>query len=210
MKFLVDMALSPAIASWLRLQGHDAVHADDLGMHQSSDAEILRVAAESGRIVITVDLDFPRLLAALGTEGPGLILLRGGNYSEQQSLDCVRRVLMSVTPEDLPRSIVVVESRANPAAKTSRLESLQNVPWRDSVELRPRRKVVEAAGVEPASEKVYRRKTTCVSGSLIFVRLMRNTARERRLSLIVFGWRLQTEAFGLLLQNYAPRISAGP
>jgi len=27
--------------------------------------------------------------------------------------------------------------------------------------------VVEAAGVEPASEKVYRRKATCVSGSVV-------------------------------------------
>jgi hypothetical protein len=35
-------------------------------------------------------------------------------------------------------------------------------------------RVVEAAGVEPASEKVYRRKATCVSGSVIFVHLMRN------------------------------------
>jgi len=34
--------------------------------------------------------------------------------------------------------------------------------------------MVEAAGVEPASEKVYREKTTCVSGSLVFVRLLRN------------------------------------
>jgi len=34
--------------------------------------------------------------------------------------------------------------------------------------------VVEAAGVEPASEKVPRKKTTCVSGSVVFVRPMRN------------------------------------
>ena len=35
-------------------------------------------------------------------------------------------------------------------------------------------KLVEAAGVEPASEKVQGDKTTCVSDSLIFDRLMRN------------------------------------
>ncbi len=33
--------------------------------------------------------------------------------------------------------------------------------------------MVEAAGVEPASEKVYREKTTCVSGSVFFVRFIR-------------------------------------
>jgi len=36
-----------------------------------------------------------------------------------------------------------------------------------------RRPLVEAAGVEPASEKVNREKTTCVSGSVVLVRLMR-------------------------------------
>jgi len=33
---------------------------------------------------------------------------------------------------------------------------------------------VEAAGVEPASEKVNRKKTTCVSGSVFFDHPMRN------------------------------------
>jgi len=33
---------------------------------------------------------------------------------------------------------------------------------------------VEAAGVEPASEKVNRKKTTCVSGSVFLVHPMRN------------------------------------
>ncbi len=40
---------------------------------------------------------------------------------------------------------------------------------------------MEAAGVEPASEKVYREKTTCVSGSVFFIRLLRN--RQERDSL---------------------------
>jgi predicted nuclease of predicted toxin-antitoxin system len=61
------------------------------------------------RVIVTADLDFPRLLALVGTFGPGLILLRGGNYSEQESLDCVRRVLKAIAHEELPRSIVVVD-----------------------------------------------------------------------------------------------------
>lgn len=109
MKFFIDMPLSPEVAQWLRAEGHDAVHANDLSMHQSPDSEILRFAADTERVIITADLDFPRLLAALGSAGPGLILLRGGNYSEAESLDCVRRVLMSITLDDLPRSIVVVD-----------------------------------------------------------------------------------------------------
>lgn len=109
MKFFVDMPLSPELAQWLRTEGHDAVHATDLFMHQSPDSEILRFASGDGRVIITADLDFPRLLAALGSAGPGLILLRGGNYSEAESLACLRRVLFSIAHDELPRSIVVVD-----------------------------------------------------------------------------------------------------
>ena len=109
MKFLIDMPLSPELARWLRAEGHDAVHANELSMHRTPDSEILQVAARDDRVVITADLDFPRLLAALGSTGPGLILLRGGNHSEAESRDCVRRVLMSIAQAELPRSIVVVD-----------------------------------------------------------------------------------------------------
>ena len=42
--------------------------------------------------------------------------------------------------------------------------------------------LVEAAGVEPASEIVCREKTTCVSGSVVFVRYVRD--RQERNSLV--------------------------
>ena len=45
--------------------------------------------------------------------------------------------------------------------------------------------VVEAAGVEPASEKVYREKTTCVSGSVVFVRLLRNRQEKDALARLI-------------------------
>jgi predicted nuclease of predicted toxin-antitoxin system len=108
-KFLVDMPLSPDLAQWLRAEGHDGVHAAELSMNLSPDSEILRTAANTGRVIITADLDFPRLLAGLGSTSPGLILLRGGNYSEAESRDCVRRVLMSVAHAELPESVVVVD-----------------------------------------------------------------------------------------------------
>ena len=53
MKFLVP--LSPELAQWLRVEGHDAVHASAISLNQAPDAVILRV---------------PRLLATLGAEGP--------------------------------------------------------------------------------------------------------------------------------------------
>jgi predicted nuclease of predicted toxin-antitoxin system len=105
------MALSPNLAAWLRSEGHDAVHASDLALDRAPDTQILATAVADGRIVITADLDFPRLLAALSTKGPGLILLRGGNYTEAESLQCVRRVLMALPPKELAESLVVVDQK---------------------------------------------------------------------------------------------------
>ena len=49
--------------------------------------------------------------------------------------------------------------------------------------------MVEAAGVEPASEKVNREKTTCVSGPVVFDRLMRDRQERGGLARLisVFG-----------------------
>ena len=68
---------------------------------------------------------------------------------------------------------------------------------------------MEAAGVEPASEKVYRRKATCVSGSVVVGRSL-DTGEKKRLSPIKSGFRLQAEALDLLLQDDALGPRAGP
>ncbi len=109
MKFLVDMPLSPALAAWLVQQGHDASHASQLGLDRASDASILRRAQEEQRVLVTVDLDYPRLLALTQAESPGLILFRGGNYSEVEAVDRLTRALETIPNEELPRSIVVIE-----------------------------------------------------------------------------------------------------
>lgn len=108
MKFLVDVPLSPSLAKWLDSQGHQAVHAFKAGLGTASDAEILSKAAQEGRIIITCDLDFPPLLAASGQKSPGLILFRGGNYSDLQVLGLLQNVLRSVAEHDLARSLIVV------------------------------------------------------------------------------------------------------
>jgi hypothetical protein len=69
------------------------------------------------------------------------VLLRGGNYSEAESLECVRRVLFAVHHDELPRSIVVVDreltgSTANaPLRHSAGIVSI-HVPQRGFIALR--------------------------------------------------------------------------
>jgi predicted nuclease of predicted toxin-antitoxin system len=70
---------------------------------------IMHLVRERGCVLITADLDFPRLFAIAGVGGPGLILLRGGNYSEQETVKLIERVLLTILWPDLLRSLVVVD-----------------------------------------------------------------------------------------------------
>jgi predicted nuclease of predicted toxin-antitoxin system len=102
------MALSPALADWLSQRGHDAVHAARLGLDRAPDEVILERAGHETRIVVTADLDYPRLLALARADGPGLVPFRGGNFSEVEMLDGMARALRAV-PDDLVNSVVVID-----------------------------------------------------------------------------------------------------
>ncbi|MBM3647672.1 MAG: hypothetical protein FJX11_07780 [Alphaproteobacteria bacterium] len=57
MRFLIDMPLSPLLATWLVDRGHDAIHAASVGLATSSDARIMEVARHERRTIVTADLD---------------------------------------------------------------------------------------------------------------------------------------------------------
>ena len=111
MRFLVDMPLSPELARNLVFHGHDAVHAGTVGLATAPDADIMAFAVQEHRIVVTADLDYPRLLAqSKGTE-PSLILFRGGSWSERQVIDRMHQILYLVAADDFSSAIFVVEEK---------------------------------------------------------------------------------------------------
>lgn len=109
MKFLLDMPVSASLLDVLAARGHEGVHAHQIGQDRARDSELLDIARREDRVVITADLDFPRLMALSMAEGPGLILFRGGNYSDREMCDLLARVLQEVASEVLGRSICVVD-----------------------------------------------------------------------------------------------------
>ena len=68
MKFLADMGVSPRCVEWLRTQGYDAVHLSEQGLHKLRDSEVLEKAHSENRILLTMDLDFARILSSLETD----------------------------------------------------------------------------------------------------------------------------------------------
>ncbi|MDO8629012.1 MAG: DUF5615 family PIN-like protein, partial [Phycisphaerales bacterium] len=68
MRFLVDNALSPALAILLEQAGHDALHVRTIQLHRSDDETIFDRAAAEDRIVVSADTDFGTLLATRSTQ----------------------------------------------------------------------------------------------------------------------------------------------
>lgn len=103
------MPVTPRTVAHLQSAGHDAVHASAVGLSEVSDSQIIEVARREGRIIITADLDYPRLIALAQADGPGLILFRGGSYTDDEMLALLDRVLARAWSLDLERSITVVD-----------------------------------------------------------------------------------------------------
>lgn len=107
MKFLVDNAVSPALARGLAAQGYDAIHVRDLGMAAAPDDEIFELAEQQDRIIISADTDFGALLAFRISAKPSFILFR---QTDKRPTTQLRTLLanLSQLENDLLNGCIVV------------------------------------------------------------------------------------------------------
>ncbi len=75
-RIVLDQGLPFATAMLLRDDGWDAIHAREVGMSEAPDLEILDYAARESRVVVTLDRDFPQILALTSATCPSVVLLR--------------------------------------------------------------------------------------------------------------------------------------
>ena len=89
-RILLDQGLPLTAASILRGLGWDAVHAREIGMKEAADAEILACAARESRAVVTLDRDFPQILALTGASCPSVVLVRRQHLDGAAVADLLR------------------------------------------------------------------------------------------------------------------------
>jgi predicted nuclease of predicted toxin-antitoxin system len=86
MKFLIDNALSPALATLLQQAGHDAIHVRSIGLQHADDEVIFERAAGEDRILVSADADFGTLLAVRSSRQPSVIQFRGAASRKPEAL----------------------------------------------------------------------------------------------------------------------------
>jgi predicted nuclease of predicted toxin-antitoxin system len=107
-KFLVDNPLSPALASALMSDGHDAVHVRDLSLRDAEDEVIFLRAAQEGRTIISADTDFATLLALRKETKPSVILFREGVSHQAESQAALLLANMPAIQSHLESGAVIV------------------------------------------------------------------------------------------------------
>ena len=109
MRFLVDEALQDAVADRLNDVGHDATHIRVLGLAGHTDDEVMSLAIEQQRVLVTTDTDFGTILALSGAAGPNVLLLRGVEDTVGARVAAVLDVLPRVEHQFGEGVLVVIE-----------------------------------------------------------------------------------------------------
>lgn len=115
MRFIVDECTGPAVAQWLRSQGHEviSVFEDCRGI---DDEEIIEKAVSEESILITNDKDFGEKVFREGKIHHGVILMRLSDESSAAKIEILKR-LIAYHASTLPDNFVVVTEEGLRIAK---------------------------------------------------------------------------------------------
>lgn len=92
-RLLADENIPKSVVNWLREQGHDIVRAQDMGLSGADDHDVAVWAKEEGRMILTLDNDFTRLVRQVQT--PVGIMLVSTRPSTPDRINHLLSVMLS-------------------------------------------------------------------------------------------------------------------
>ena len=109
MKFLIDMPVSPKTCDFLNKKGFDAVHLYPLGKAKVTDIEVIELAKTENRTIVTMDIDFPTILAHSHAKTPGVVLIRMMYATVERIIQRLMHLLKAIPEKEIKNSVVVLE-----------------------------------------------------------------------------------------------------
>ena len=113
MRFLTDAHIGHSLMDGLRQRGHDVSSARDLPP-ATADEDVLRLAAEEDRIVITAYTDFGELVFRYGFSVAGVILLRQNLAHEDDRTASVLARIDAILSHQPGSFIVITDAMIRP------------------------------------------------------------------------------------------------
>jgi predicted nuclease of predicted toxin-antitoxin system len=92
LRFLVDESTGRGVTEWLSAAGHDVICVTE-SLPQARDSDILDLAVQDQRIIITNDKDFGELVFRSGRQHAGILLLR---LNDESASNRIRMVSVAV------------------------------------------------------------------------------------------------------------------
>ena len=116
MRFLVDECTGPAVARWLRNQGHEvfSVYEEARGLN---DEEVIEKARAEAWILITNDKDFGEKIFRERQPHRGVVLLRLRDERAAAKIETLRRLLEDYSDQLTDNYVVVTETRVRFASR---------------------------------------------------------------------------------------------
>ena len=110
MKFIVDVGVGRGVEDFLKENGFDVKTVRDINP-KAKDSEILQIAVNEKRMMVTMDKDFGDLVYRSGKRHSGILLLRLEAATGDQKVKIVERIIRSFEKEIKDRFCVYQDDR---------------------------------------------------------------------------------------------------
>ena len=101
------MNISPKTVSYLRKLGYDSKRLNELNMKRASDGAVIDLAYKEGWTIITIDLDYPEIIALTRKSFPSAIIFRLTN-PDADTLNALLKEHLEKIKNDLEEGAIVV------------------------------------------------------------------------------------------------------
>jgi predicted nuclease of predicted toxin-antitoxin system len=108
-QFLIDENIPPAVADFLRTKGFDVKEVKEAGIHGLSDAEIMDLARQGERVLVTFDKHFSNILLYPLDSHYGVIRIRIHPPLVPDILRVLDQFLQKFDLSTIRRTLIVLE-----------------------------------------------------------------------------------------------------
>jgi predicted nuclease of predicted toxin-antitoxin system len=122
MRILIDMNLTPRWVQYLHAARHDVVHWASVGRMSAPDQEIFDYARLTDYVLLTNDLDFPRILPHTKEAKPSVVLVRGEPLTPESRGDALVQALADCEADLAHGAILTLDWSDRPRARILPLE----------------------------------------------------------------------------------------